>query len=524
MKFNPSILLDPEIYDHQVVQCELIETHISWVILTGYYAYKVKKPVDFGFLDFTTLGKRRHYCEQELLLNRRMAADIYLDVVSISGSEDKPRLNGKGKIFEYAVKMLQFPKSSEFDVMLAAGLLDEKHMSAIADKIADFHQHITIADEFIKYGDVDVIFDPVKENFKLIRQHPSSKRCADELAKLERWSHLTFESCSAVFKYRKRAGFVRECHGDMHLRNLIWFHDGPIAFDCIEFNTQLRWIDVISDISFLLMDLQSKNQSQLANHFLNRYLEKTGDYAGLSVMPFYLAYRALVRAKVEVLSLELESATDEEHHQALLSFESYLKLAMTYTVKTTPKLIIMRGVSASGKSFFSQKMIDAQWGESTPILRIRSDVERKRLLGVDSDDASEHSAETAEIESGLYSRRATVQTYKRLLELATHVINAGYSVIVDATFQKYEQRNDFKRLAENCGARFIIVELSAPVDILKQRINNRKNDVSDADMVVLEHQLSHWKPLHDNELCDVITVDTDEEIDMQTLTAQLNRS
>ena len=520
MKFNPECMLDPEVYDHPVENLEIIETHISWVVLTGYYAYKIKKPVDFGFLDFTTQGKRRHYCEQELFLNRRMAAELYLEVVKISGSRDKPRLNGKGRAFEYAVKMLQFPKSAEFDVMLKAGELTMNHIDAVAEMIAEFHQHISVADEFIEYGDADVINDPVKENFKLIRQQLSPHHYADQLAKLDRWSHLTFEGAISLFKKRKRAGFVRECHGDMHLRNLLWFKDRPVAFDCIEFNASLRWIDVISEIAFLLMDLHNQNQPQLANRFLNRYLEVSGDYDGLSVLAFYKVYRALVRAKVEILSLQQVVDSEAIRSQKLAMFESYLKLALRYTEKQQPMLIVMRGASASGKSVISQQLIDATWPAAADIIRIRSDVERKRLFASDKSNKSANKVQA--IDTGLYSKSVTEKTYKRLLDLASSIISAGYSVVVDATFQEYEYRDVFKQLANDAGARYSIIELTAPIEVLRQRISARKGDVSDANLSVIEHQLSNWQPLKEDEFNDLISLDTELPLDIDALVKQLS--
>lgn len=512
MMFNISNMLRPEIYDHPVTDIRLIETHISWVLLTGEYAYKIKKPVDFGFLDFSTLQQRRDCCEQELRLNRRLAPEIYLGVVAITGSAIKPSLSGKGEAIEYAVKMTQFPQSAQLDNMLTAGVLQAEYMDAIASMVAGFHQVVEVADASVKFGDNDVVYQPVEENFIQIEQHIDTTLYASALQVLQNWSHAEYGRLEDTLTERKRDGFIRECHGDMHLRNMIWLDEQPMAFDCIEFNASLRWIDVISEVAFLVMDLQDRQLYQLANRFLNSYLEITGDYAGLSVLPFYLAYRAMVRAKVNALRLEQDNISSNESNLARLAFESYLALAATYTQQKKPHLIIMRGLSASGKSTLSQQLLD-----SIGAIRIRSDVERKRMFD------HEHTGDThSEVDQGIYSSQASLQTYSKLQTLASDILKSGYSVIVDAAFLKHEQRHPFQLLAESLGLRYNIIEITAPVEILRQRIIARKNDVSDADIAVLEHQLSNLQPLHDSELTSAITINTAKPFDVETLIEKVN--
>ncbi|GMR18562.1 MAG: bifunctional aminoglycoside phosphotransferase/ATP-binding protein [Gammaproteobacteria bacterium] len=505
-------MLNPEVYDHSVESIELIETHISWVLLTGNFAYKIKKPVNFGFLDFSTLEKRHTYCEQELRLNRRLAPAIYVDVVAISGSQDKPVISAKGEGFEYAVKMVQFPQSSQLDHMLAAGELGVDHMDAIARMVAGFHQTIQIADDSMNYGGKDAVYQPVEENFIQINEHLNTGPFADSLNKLRQWSRSEFVKLEPMFAQRKQDGFIRECHGDMHLRNLVWLDSRPMAFDCIEFNPALRWIDVISEVAFLVMDLQDRQQHPLANRFLSAYLEVTGDYAGLSVLPFYLCYRALVRAKVDALYLEQKKFTKEERGQSLAELRSYLELASGYTQPPAPKLIIMRGVSASGKSTVSQTLVDVLGA-----IRLRSDIERKRLFDIALTDSVSNG-----IDEGIYSIQASQQTYAKLAALASEVIRAGYSVIVDATFMKHEQREPFQTLAGRLGIPYIIVEITAPAGVLRQRIVERKHDVSDAGRGVLEHQLSNWRPLHEDEIDAAISVNTAEVLQIDALIDKIN--
>ena len=505
MKFDISKMLHADVYDHPVKAIELIETHISWVVLTGEYAYKIKKSVNFGFLDFSTLAKRQHYCKQEVKLNGRLTTNVYVDIVPISQQKNQLVISNTD-VIEYAIKMRQFPQSSQLDNMLEAGQLNVNHMDAISQLVAEFHKSTQVAEETSSFGDSEAVYQPVEENFKQIIQQLDTTFYDDILTELKLWNESTFNYLKTVFTNRKQQGYIRECHGDMHLRNLVWLGDrtkletgkGPMAFDCIEFNESLRWIDVISEVAFLVMDLQDRQQFQLANRFLNSYLEKTGDYSGLSILPFYLCYRAIVRAKVSILRLHQEGLSKEDKIKLFDEFESYLELAKTYSQRGKVKLIIMRGVSASGKSTVSQLIVD-----NLGAIRIRSDVERKRLVDVDSGQRM-----SDKINTGLYSENVSEKTYAKLLSLASKTIEAGFTVIVDAAFLKFEQRKDFQVLAKSLGIAYIIVELTAPIEILKQRIVARKNNVSDADLEVLEFQLKNWEPLHNEEKQSSISANT----------------
>ena len=512
MTFNITSMLKPEVYDHPVTNIQLIETHISWVILTGDFAYKIKKPVDFGFLDFSSIEKRHHFCEQELDLNRRLAPAIYLSVVAITGTADKPCLSGSGPVFEYAVKMTQFPQSAQLDNKLAAGELKLEHMDAIAHMVADYHQSTNVADETMDYGNKETLYQPVEENFKQINEHLDTEQYTDKLTALSQWSKSELVKQQAVFTQRKADGFIRQCHGDMHLRNLLWLDNKPMAFDCIEFNPKLSWIDVISEIAFLIMDLQHRQQHQLASRFLNTYLEVTGDFAGLSLLPYYLCYRALVRAKVNVLRLVQINITADVRKQSLAALESYLHLAAAYTQQQTAKLIIMRGLSASGKSTISQQLL-----ETLGAIRIRSDVERKRLYDIDSKKNAAYDKTPGKIDSGIYCAQASLQTYKKLADLAEEIIRAGYSVIVDAAFLKHEQRKPFQLLAKRLAVTYIIMEITAPAEVLRQRINKRKHDISDADITVLEHQLASWQALQKDESNSAVSINSADVLDIDAI-------
>lgn len=491
-------LLNAERYGHAVERCRLIETHISWVILTGAYAYKIKKPVNLGFLDFSNLERRRFFCEEEIRLNRRLAPGIYLAVVPISGPEEDPVVDGKGTAIEYAVKMVQFAQEAQLDGMLERNALEPWQIDAFAHLIAEFHHNISISTTEDEYGVPARVWQPMAENFAQIRERIDDERLLEALAEVERWSRSTFDILGSVLAKRKADGFIRECHGDMHLRNLAWIDNRPVAFDGIEFNPDLRWIDVISEIAFLVMDLQDRGRSALAQRFLNGYLELSGDYAGLRLLPLYLVYRAMVRAKVCAIRLA-QGQPDEERAGLEAEFSRYLSLARSYTRMDPPRLLITRGLSGSGKSTLSRRLL-----EILPAIRVRSDVERKRLFGM----AALESGRSAPVE-GIYSTDASARTYERLHELASVVLDAGSTVIVDATFLRRDQREPFERLAREKRVGYAILEFVAAEQTLRQRLRQRRDDASDADQAVLDHQLATYEPLAPEEQGTCVKIDTE---------------
>lgn len=511
-------LMHQDCFDHRVTSLNLIETHISWVILTGPYAYKIKKPVNLGFLDFSTLEKRQFYCQQELQLNQQLGADIYLEIVTINGTTQEPRISGQGPVIEYAVKMHQFPQSSQLDRMLKNGQLKAIHIDAFAELLASLHQKNNIANSHDLFGKPSTLIEAVNENFAYLNAQIKEQQLQHKISQLEGWSTDTAERLLSVFEKRKRLGFIRECHGDLHLRNMAWVNNKPLVFDCIEFDDNLKWIDVISEIAFLIMDLQKNGCYSLASRFLNRYLESTGDYEGIAVLPFYLCYRAMVRCKVEAIQKVQSSNKTSQHQEAKVSLEAYLQLAQSYSQldfsskfspnsntkpnTNTVKLIITHGFSASGKTTVSQQVL-----EKLSAIRIRSDVERKRLLGVNSQEDFH-----ANVGEGIYTLEITRQTYSKLLALAKTVLSAGYTVIIDAAFLKESQRLAFRTLAENLKFPFVILDITAKPNTLRRRIREREKGASDANSKILESQLISAEKLTRKELSFVVVVDTENDL------------
>jgi aminoglycoside phosphotransferase family enzyme/predicted kinase len=494
-------LQNPALYEHPVQYFQVIETHISWVLLTGPYAYKIKKQVDLGFLDFSTLAKRRHYCEEELRLNQRLAPELYLAVIAITGTASQPVLGGSGPVIEYAVKMREFAQSAQLDRALSRGELRSEHIVHLAAAVARFHARAAAAGADSLFGDAAAVWQPAGENFAQIRPHLDTERDRDLLDMLQAWSVKTHARLAAVWPLRKQAGFIRECHGDMHLGNMALIDDKILIFDCLEFNERLRWIDVMSEVAFVTMDLQDRGRPGLAHRFLNDYLQHNGDYQGLDVLRFYQVYRALVRAKVACLRLAQEGLSTAQRDEIRSHYRQYLHLAEHYTRAAPTPLIITHGLSGSGKTTVSDALL-----ESSGAIRIRSDVERKRLFGLSSTARS-----GSAIAADLYSTEASHQTYQHLAALAHSIISAGFAAIVDAAFLKRSQREQFHRLADDLQVPFVIFHCDAPIDLLRQRIRERETrarDPSEATLQVLEHQLLTQDPLHADEADNIFTITT----------------
>ncbi len=480
----------PAFYDHPVARVERIETHISWVFLAGDFAYKIKKPVNFGFLDFSSLAKRQHFCQEELRLNRRFAPQLYLAVKTIGGDPAAPALNAQPPL-EYAVKMQRFPQAAQLDRLLAAGLLQSRQVESFATYIAERHQAAPIAERSRDFGSPRAVIEPTAVNFAQIRPLlPTAE--LQQLEKLEQWSRKTALQLEPLFQQRKAAGFIRECHGDVHLANMAWLDEQPLLFDCIEFNENLRWIDVISDIAFLVMDLDDRGKAQLGRRFLNRYLQESGDYQGLPLLRFYQAYRAMVRAKVTCLRLAQPGLNAAEHAQDLALYHSYLALADRYTATPAKALIITHGLSGSGKSSFARELAD-----HCGAIHLQSDRERKRLHGLAATAVS-HSP----LDGGIYTDRANRATYERLRSLAEIGLAADYPVIVDATFLQKKQRNLLRRLAAEQQVPLLILDFPVPEKELQRRLRQRAatgDDPSEGTLQVLVRQLTLQQPLSQTE-------------------------
>jgi aminoglycoside phosphotransferase family enzyme/predicted kinase len=509
-------LRDPARYPHPVEHVEVLETHISWVLLAGEYAYKIKKPVSLGFLDFSTLQLRRFYCEEELRLNRRTAPRLYLEAVPITGSEAAPWLGGRGEAIEYAVKMRRFPQEALLSRMAQDGTLSAAHIDALARATAALHAQAARAESGRPFGTAAEVLAPALQNFDQIEALIGPGEEVPELERLRAWTQDEHNRLRQIFAARKASGFVRECHGDLHLGNVALIDGQPTPFDGIEFSEAFRWIDVMSEVAFMVMDLTDRRLPRLAYRFLNAYLEETGDYAGLAVLRFYLVYRALVRAKVACIRVHQRGVPAEEFRRGEREHVEYVSLARSLAGESRRALVLMHGLSGSGKTTVAQYLVEA-----LSALRLRSDVERKRLVGLEA-----RARTGSALGAGLYAADLTARTYARLAELARSVVVAGYPAVVDATFLSRAQRKTFAALARELGVPYAIADCQAPESVLRERVAARERaarDASEAGIAVLEHQLASREPLTDQELSVRVVCDARGEPDAAaaSLAAQL---
>ena len=504
-------LSHPQAYPHATGTIEVVETHISWIFLTDFWAYKVKKTVDLGFLDFSTLQKRHHYCNEELRLNRRLCPELYHSVVPIVRTANTFMVDEEGEIVDYAVKMVRFDRTMELDRMLSEKSLKEEHIDLLARLIAGFHASLPAAPAESGFGRPDNLIKPILHNFTFMEPVAASKDEIKQLAFLQAWSKREHQRLYPLFIKRKSGGFIRQCHGDMHTGNMVWWKDRIFIFDCIEFNENLSIIDVISDLAFLFMDLEHGGERKLAWRLLNKYLTETGDYGALPLFRFYLVYRAMVRAKVTAIRYAQTNGQGETN-SILEEHRSYIELGLDYTRNKTALLILTFGVSGSGKTHLTRDI-----AQSIGCVHLRSDIERKRLAGFKPLERSRR-------DGTLYTREISRQTYRRLLDLTSLCLSEGIAVIVDATFLQRCQRKMFLELAEAQQVPCRILRFSASEAVLRERVHKRYlkgSDASEADSDVLASQLKKLEPLATEEQTLCIDINTEKPVDQTAIAALL---
>ncbi len=325
-------LLNPAIYPDLPKEVKFIETHISLLFLTGNHVYKVKKPVDFGFLDFTSLEKRKYFCEQEVKLNRRLSPDIYLGVAKITRDGDKILFDGRGEVEEYAVKMKQIPEELLMDKLLEKGRVNREMMEALSEKLVRFYSSAETNETIKSFGRPERVKQDTDENFEQTQKYVNVVIPKDVLEKVRSKTNEFFETRQKLFQKRIVSERIRDCHGDLRLEHIFW-RDEISIFDCIEFNQRFRYTDVAADIGFLAMDLDYHGREDLSEHLIQAYIEKSGDQELLSMLDFYKCYRAYVRGKVESFRLDDPHIPEKEKREALKRAQKYFDLAWRYAQK-----------------------------------------------------------------------------------------------------------------------------------------------------------------------------------------------
>nr|WP_178117969.1 bifunctional aminoglycoside phosphotransferase/ATP-binding protein [Pseudomonas sp. R5(2019)] len=509
-----SALQNPALFPHPVEGFQVIETHISWVLLTGPYAYKIKKPVNFGFLNFTELAQREHFCKEELRLNQRLTQDLYLQVLPITGSVEAPVLGGEGEAIEHVLQMRQFPQSQLLSTLQANGELNGEHIDEMARQIARFHLDAPHVPQSHEQGTPKAVMAPVEQNFEQIRPFLTDKADLQQLDALQAWAQSSFQRLEKLLVERKAEGFIRECHGDIHLGNATLIDGKVVIFDCIEFNEPFRFTDVYADAAFLAMDLEDRGLKCLARRFISQYLELTGDYRGLELLNFYKAYRALVRAKVALFSMPAD-ADGVQRATTLRQYRNYATLAESYSAIPSRFLAITHGVSAVGKSHVAMRLVEALGA-----IRLRSDVERKRLFGEQPAQAK------GQLQDGIYNADASDATYKRLHEISDVVLHAGFPVVIDATYLKHAHRQAAATVAETTGVPFLILDCTAPQAVIESWLQQRQRDAmdpSDATLEVIAAQQAGREALEADELLHVKRVETNTSGSLDELVEQIRK-
>ena len=322
-------LLRPEAYPHAVEQVELRQTQMSFIFLTDSYVYKVKKPVNLGYLDYSTLEKRHFFCRQEVELNRRLCPDVYLDVVSITRHEDRILVDGGGRVIEYAVKMRRLPVESMMDVLLAKSLVSPQMVTDVANKLAEFHQRAETNAGIGAFGDLDTVIQNTDENFSQTTKYIGKTLSQQRYSRIEDYTKAFIEQNASLFHKRVADGRIRDCHGDLHAAH-VCFYNGICIYDCIEFNDRFRYCDVASEVAFLAMDIDCHGRHDLSRGFVNAYVDRSKDNELRELLDFYKCYRAYVRGKVESFKLDDPYISGEEKAKVLTVARRYFELAESY--------------------------------------------------------------------------------------------------------------------------------------------------------------------------------------------------
>lgn len=485
----------PDFYPHAVADnIQIVQTHASLVFLTGDYAYKIKKSVDYGFLDYSTLDKRKYFIEEELRLNQKIAPELYLKVETISEIESKLILGGSRNVVEYALKMRQFPQSNLFSDLLQARKLDEDRLIKLGKIVAQFHLSAKSSDRISSFGTVEKINAALIENYQQSRKYIGIVQTQEQFEATKAYTDAFFSERKHLFQTRVKQGKIKECHGDLHLKNICLWQDKIQLFDRIEFNESFRFVDTIYDVAFIVMDLEARGKSEFANAFLNSYLEYSGDWEGLLVLPLYLSRQAYVRAKVNSFLLEDPQIVETEKEDAKKTAGDYYRQAYQYTQRKSGGLIMMSGLSGSGKSTVAKSIARNRGG-----VQIRSDAVRKHLAGIALEDSGTDS---------IYTSEMTQKTYDRLLELGTMLAKEGYTVILDAKYDRLALRQPVITQAQSENTPLKIVHCTAPIEVLRDRLDQRQGDISDATADLITSQQKKAEVFTTAEQAYVVKVDT----------------
>lgn len=487
----------PQFYPHTVAaKIEMIQTHAAYIFLTGKYAYKIKKNVNYGFLDYSNLEKRKYFLDLELRLNQKITPELYLSVVPISDCNNNLILDNSKNIQEYALKMYQFPQENLFSNLLVAGKLTCDRLIELGKVVAKFHQHTATNTYIQSFGTIAQISAAIRENYQQSQPYIGIVQTKEQFVATKAYTDAFFAHKKDLFVDRVQQQKIRECHGDLHLKNICLWHDEIKLFDRIEFNESFRYVDTMYDVAFTVMDLVSKGKLELKNAFLNSYLEYTGDWTGLLVLPLYLNRQAYVRAKVNSFLLDDPQISVTDKQQAKQEAQDYYRLAYQYSKTKSGCIILMSGLSGSGKSTVARHLSREQ-----DAIQLRSDAVRKHLAGISIDESGQNN---------IYTPEMTQKTYGRLLELGIILAQAGYTIILDAKYDRIALRREIRSQAQIHQIPLQIIHCTAPRSVLCDRLNRRQGDISDATADLIPSQQTNWEDFTSAEQPYVIEIDTSQ--------------
>jgi len=503
-------MLQADFYAHRVIgEIQLIQTHISFVLLTGEYAYKIKKPVNFGFLDFSTLEQRQFFCQEELRLNRRLAPELYLEVTPIYLSSSNYSFNSEsGEVAEYAVKMRQFNQLDLLINLFEVGKVTAEEIIDIGKQLAKFHAQAETSEHISSFGSMEAVRNVAEDNYQSTKKYIGIAQTQAQFDQTRAYTTAYFQANSSLFSDRQQQGKIKECHGDLHLKNICLYQGNVQIFDCIEFNEPFRNSDVVYDAAFLAMDLEFRGRPDLANLFLNTYIEQSGDYAALRSLPLYLSMRAYIRAKVTSFLLDDPGIPTEVKESAKTEAAAYYKKAWEYTQLQAGKIILMSGLSGSGKSTIAQKL-----AMELNAIQIRSDAVRKHLAGIELSDRGDQS---------IYSAEMTEKTYQALIDYGIMLAKSGFTVILDAKFDRLNYRSQAFFQAQEIPVKILYCQTDT--ETLTQRLSDRtakNNDIADATADLIPSQQASFEPFMPEELNALVSLDTSQPVDWQSLVQSL---
>jgi hypothetical protein len=478
-------LLEPKAYPEAPGKIELVQTQMSFIFLADDYAYKVKKPVNLGYLDYTTQEKRQFYCHREVELNRRLCPEVYLGVVPITRDREAILVAGRGEVIEHAVKMRRLPQEAMMDVLLANNRVSPEMITSVAQKLAAFHQKAETNAKISAFGQVGTITQNTEENFSQTEKYIGKTISLAKYQHIKDYTDSFIKGNASVFGKRIAQGRIRDCHGDLHAAH-ICFANGICIYDCIEFNDRFRYCDVASEVAFLAMDLDHYGRADLSRSFVNAYVDRSQDRELREVINFYKCYRAYVRGKVESFKLDDPYIAPAEKSQTLEIATSYFDLAHAYT-RSRPILFITTGLVGTGKTFLAQTL-----AKRLGLVVISSDITRKLLAGI---PVTEHRFE--EFDGGIYSAEFSRKTYAQMFSGAGDILSEGGSVVLDASFIRAEERLEAKRLAKETGADFFIIECRLDEKTIKRRLARRlkQGSVSDGRWEIYQPQKKAFAPV-----------------------------